>query len=164
MTTKQGTATPTTGSHVCNCQTGLPVQCTARTRKSFAQGHDARMASRLATAVAEGAMDAEKAVELIRRAGGSELLIGKMVRSAQLRKNGQGQPKKAKAEKAEKAAEPEAAPTEPGPQVNQEVPVKHGARAFKAVVVRNASQQLVARHRLTGQNCDHDVATGEKVN
>ncbi len=89
----------------------------------------------------------------MREAGGGDLLVGKMLRSAELRKTG----------KAEKAARPakqedEAAKPEAGKQVTgQEVPVKHGTRTFKAVVVRDAGGQLTARHRFQGKDCDHEL-------
>lgn len=62
-----------------------PLPCPRMTRKSFAQGHDARMASRLAKEVAAGETTAEIAVELVQRAGGTGALVSKMLHSAKLR-------------------------------------------------------------------------------
>jgi hypothetical protein len=61
------------------------VVCDRETRKSFAQGHDARMASRLATEVANGETPLEVARKLVRMAGGTIALESKMAHSAKLR-------------------------------------------------------------------------------
>jgi len=62
------------------------VVCDRTTRKSFAQGHDARFSSRLATEVANGETDESVAIQIIRAAGGTAALISKTTRSAKLRK------------------------------------------------------------------------------
>lgn len=59
--------------------------CDRTTRKSFAQGHDARMSSRLATEIANGETTAEVATTLVQRAGGTAALVSKMLHSAKLR-------------------------------------------------------------------------------
>lgn len=61
------------------------VVCDRETRKSFAQGHDARMASRLATEVANSETPLEVARQLIKLAGGTIALESKMAHSAKLR-------------------------------------------------------------------------------
>jgi hypothetical protein len=61
------------------------VVCDRETRKSFAQGHDARMASRLATEVANGETTIEVARQLVKMAGGTIALESKMAHSAKLR-------------------------------------------------------------------------------
>jgi hypothetical protein len=61
------------------------VVCDRETRKSFAQGHDARMASRLATEVANGETTIEVARQLVKLAGGTIALESKMAHSAKLR-------------------------------------------------------------------------------
>lgn len=73
--------------------------CERTTRKSFAQGHDARMSSRLAKEIAASETTGEVAAKLIQLAGGTDLLIEKTLRSAKLRLAAQ-------AAKAKKAAAP----------------------------------------------------------
>jgi hypothetical protein len=160
----------------CGCLVGTGQTCDRTTGKAFAQGHDARLASRLAQAVAKGEMTVEEATKLITEAGGSDLLIGKMRHSAELRKNSAGKPKAKKdkpAKDASKAPEPSDAPeakaqATPGdPLLGTKVKVAHGDKTYDAVVLKNAASVRVARHRLIGQNCDHSVeddgTTGEKV-
>jgi hypothetical protein len=161
MTTTQvlkAQADPFTGSayHACRCE----AECPARTRKSFAQGHDARMASRLAQAVADGTIaEAEEAATLIRLAGGSELLVNKMLRSAESRK---GKPSKASKTHRDQPTGLQAADAriadrqeQRGLRTGREVTVVHGKKTYKAVMVRNAAGVLMARHRLLGRDCDH---------
>src|SRR5580693_7880027 len=71
----------------CACLTGTDQVCTATTRKVFAQGHDARMSSRLAQLVAsaDSPMTEADAVALIKKAGGGLALISKTTHSAKLR-------------------------------------------------------------------------------
>lgn len=69
----------------CACRIGTGTECERTTSKAFAQGHDAKLSSRLATDVAEGRMDLEEATGLVRKAGGSEALVSKMRHSARLR-------------------------------------------------------------------------------
>ena len=163
----------------CGCLTGTGQTCDRTTGKAFAQGHDARMASRLAQAVADPANDmtVERATELITQAGGSDLLVGKMKHSAELRKTGKDKPAKERKPATDKAAEgaaeladtPEAkAMVSAGNQLmGSKVKVNHGDKSYDAAVVKDASGQTVARHRLIGQNCDHTVdedgTTGEKI-
>lgn len=142
--------------HPCACLEGTGQVCPAVTRKAFAQDHDARMSSRLAQSVADKKMTMDQAEELLRKAGGSDLLIGKTKRSAQLRSTkGTGEKKATKATKANEAEQAiaKAAPTILG----QTAKVFHGKRRFDATVVRNASDEMVARHRFIGKNCDHEV-------
>lgn len=175
-------ATPAAPKH-CGCLTGTGKTCDRTTQKAFAQGHDARMASRLAQAVADpnDQMTIDKARELIQEAGGSDLLIGKMAHSAGLRKakaSGQSASKPAKSTSAKGEAKGQQharaddaqarAVASAGSQLlGSKVKVKHGSKEYDAVVVRDASNQVVARHRLTGKNCDHSVTdegvTGETV-
>lgn len=153
----------------CACLTGTGKTCSATTGKSFAQGHDARMASRLAQLVAEDKMTPADAEKLVREAGGGDLLVSKTLHSAKLRKQG-GKPKdrqpkgEAKPSKSERDAAA-AALAQGGPQVlGTKVKVSHGKRNFDAVVVRNASTKTVARHRFTGKDCDHEIEIKEGAN
>lgn len=165
-------ATPKTKA--CGCLTGTGQVCDRQTQKAFAQGHDARMASRLAQAVAKGDTTVEDAVRDIQEAGGSDLLIGKMKHSAQLRKDKASAPKaerkpKADKPKGEQADTPEAkAQQSPGNALlGSKVQVTHGEKTYDAVILKNAADQMVARHRLIGNNCDHEVSedgtTGAKI-
>jgi len=139
----------------CHCLTGTELTCPATTRKAFAQGHDARMSSRIATAIAEGAMTEQDGLKLIRQAGGGDLLVAKTKHSAALRKSKGTEPKAPKAPKAAKPAiEVPAAPS----IVGEKVQVFHGKRPFNSIVVKDAAGQLVARHRLNGKDCNHEVA------
>lgn len=61
------------------------VTCDRTTGKSFAQGHDAALASRLAQEVADGITTIEDAIALVKQAGGSNALITKTRHSAKLR-------------------------------------------------------------------------------
>ncbi len=84
------TGTETTASKVrnCSCNTrpsGKEGQCDAQTKKSFAQGHDARMSSRVATAIATKQVTMEQGLEEIRKAGGGPALISKTQWSVALR-------------------------------------------------------------------------------
>jgi hypothetical protein len=158
----------------CGCLTGTGQVCDKQTQKAFAQGHDARMASRLAQAVAEGKSTLEDATKDIQEAGGSDLLIGKMKHSAELRKNKASQPKAPKTPR-EKAPKPEQAGTPEGNAVaspgngllGTKAKVRHGEKEYDAVIVKNSADRMVARHRLIGNNCDHTVSetgeTGEKI-
>lgn len=153
----------------CACLNGTGKTCPDTTQKAFHQGHDARMASRLAQAVAAGTMELDAAKKLITDAGGSDLLVGKMAHSAQLRKAKAEAPPKVRTPKTPKAT----AKGEGGTKADSEqaatvatagkslmgskVKAKHGDKDYDAVVVRNASEKIVARHRLQGKNCDHDV-------
>jgi hypothetical protein len=150
--------------HNCGCLTGTGQTCTGTTRKSFTQGHDARMASRLAQQVADGKMTMEAAEKLIREAGGGDLLVSKTKHSANLRKSGKDKASKPKASGKAKDKDAQAreeiaqALGNAGPQVKgQQVKVFHGKRHFAAVVVANAADELVARHRFQSKNCDHAV-------
>lgn len=139
-----------TGYHSCSCEQGCP----ARTQKTFAQGHDARMASRLASAVAGGELTADEAAKEIEAVGGGPALAAKMRKSAELRQGKRSKPAG--------ATRQQAADTridEQRAQLTGKVHyVVHGKKTYKAVVVRNAAGDLVARHRLLGRDCDH---TGE---
>jgi len=150
ITVSAGSKTRT--RHACACLTGTGGTCTATTLKAFAQGHDARMSSRLATMVAEGKISQEDAVKLIRQAGGGDLLVSKTVHSARLRAS-RGSNEKAPKAKKEAAPEDPKAPS----VVGHTAEVFHGKRKFNSVVVRNAAGDLAARHRLNGNNCDHEV-------
>lgn len=69
--------------------------CTAQTKKSFAQGHDARMSARVATAIATGEVTMEAGLAEVRNAGGGEQLVSKTQWSATLRAKKGNQPPKA---------------------------------------------------------------------
>lgn len=69
--------------------------CTAQTKKSFAQGHDARMSARVATAIAKGEVSMEDGLAEVRKAGGGEQLVSKTQWSATLRAKKGNQPPKA---------------------------------------------------------------------
>ncbi len=151
----------------CGCLHGTGKECDRTTQKAFAQGHDARMASRLAQAVAdpEDEMTAEVATKLIQEAGGSDLLIGKMKHSAELRKNKASAPKaerkpKAPKDAAEKSdtAEARAVQSPGNPLLGIKVKVAHGEKEYDAVVLKDSHELVVARHRLIGNNCDHEVS------
>jgi hypothetical protein len=150
------------------CLHGTGKQCDGETTRVFARGHDARMASRVATAVAAEQMTPDAAEKLIRDAGGGDQLVSKMQHSAQLRidKNAAPSPdgkaatstaKKGKQDaKAAATSEPQA---QEGTRVGDAVPVTHGNKTSRAVIVRNAAEELVARHRFQGKNCDHPIET-----
>lgn len=92
------TAPPASKLGNCRCGTlpgGREGGCTAQTKKSFAQGHDARMSSRIATAIAKGELTESAGTAAIRAAGGGEQLISKTLWSAALRAK-KGEPKPAK--------------------------------------------------------------------
>lgn len=86
-----GDKPPTATVRKCNCATVkdgkafVPGTCTAETKKSFAQGHDARMSARIATAIAKGTMTEDAGVAAIRAAGGGDQLVSKTKWSAALR-------------------------------------------------------------------------------
>jgi len=161
--------------HACACLAGTGKTCDKTTQKVFAQGHDARMASRLAQDVAAGKTTAEAAEKIMKDAGGSGLLIGKMKHSAKLRATAGDKPAKPRATKAkavkatdEQVAAMTASAENKGAQfIGRKTKVPHGSRDFDAVIVRNVAGDAVARHRLTGQNCDHSVDDkgnpGEKI-
>lgn len=167
MTTKQARAnepaqapaTTTPGGKLCGCLTGTGEQCLHPTQKVFAQGHDARMSSRLAKAVAAGAITADDAEALIRKAGGGDLLVSKTRHSADLRTRvGNGDKPKVTKAKGVKAGDDLAAKVSSAPSVlGRQVEVFHGESKSTAVVVRDATTALVARHRVQGKNCDHEV-------
>jgi hypothetical protein len=98
-----------------------PFPCDATTTRSFRQGHDARMVARLATEVAAGLTTREIATEVVRAAGGSKLLEGKMLRSATLRteaaakKAGRAAAKQASAQAQPEATEAEATEADTAP-------------------------------------------------
>jgi hypothetical protein len=145
----------------CMCGLGTGKQCPALTLKSFAQGHDARMSGRVAQAVADFKIKPQQAEDLIRKAGGGDLLVGKMHRSAKLRIE-QAKAKKAAADEkaaAAKAPKPAAAAkaTTTATATGKEVPVKCSGRTYKAEVVKDAAGKLVARHVVKGENCDHEL-------
>lgn len=152
----------------CQCLAGTGKQCDGKTTKAFARGHDARMASRLAQAVAEGKTTEAAASKLIREAGGGELLVGKMVHSAALRTERKSAPPKANTSgraaskptgtKASKAGSDESKVE--GNPMGKKVQVSHGKRKYDAVVIRDAGGELRARHRLQGKNCDHELDLG----
>jgi len=162
----------------CGCLTGTGNTCDRTTQKAFAQGHDARMASRLAQSVSKDEMTADAAEALIRQAGGSDLLVGKMRHSAELRKTNASKPKPPKQPKGTSAKAPAAGPqadtaeakavASAGDQLlGSQVKVSHGDKSYDAVIVKDAAGQRVARHRLIGKNCDHEVAedgtVGDKI-
>lgn len=92
------TAPPASKLGNCRCGTlpgGREGGCTAQTKKSFAQGHDARLSSRIATAIAKGALTEGAGEAAIRAAGGGDQLVSKTLWSAALRAK-KGQPKPAK--------------------------------------------------------------------
>lgn len=153
-------AAPANRLKQCACLTGTDEVCKSTTRKAFAQGHDARMSSRLAQAVAAGGMTEADAVATLKEAGGGLALISKTTHSARLRaaRAAGGGDKPVKAAKPKVADSPEAAIQAAGPTVmGTKVVVWHGKRKFDAVVVRNATEELVARHRLQSKSCDHEV-------
>lgn len=63
---------------------GCSPECAATTKSKFAQGHDARMVKRLVAEVADPAnpLTTEEAADQVRKAGGTELLVGKLVAAA----------------------------------------------------------------------------------
>lgn len=154
--------------HPCGCLVGTAKTCDRMTQRAFAQGHDARLSSRLAQEIAAGEITEDEAEKLIRKVGGSDLLVGKTHHSARLRKtNAEKPPKERKAKVAkpkddeDDADAPVIEPSAPRAKLNDKVKVTHQIagkddRKFDAVVVRNASQVIVARHRIRGENCDHD--------
>jgi hypothetical protein len=146
-------------AHNCGCLTGTAQVCSATTQRAFAQGHDARMAGRIAQLVADGNMSREDGEKLIRQAGGGDLLVSKTLHSAKLRAEKGKEPKTPKGPKATKA-QADAIVKVPS-IVGQPAEVFHGKRNFKAVVVRDAQETLVARHRLNGKDCNHEIEVGE---
>lgn len=156
------TTTKTRTAHNCACLTGTGKTCSATTQRAFAQGHDARMAGRVAQEIADGKMTAEDGEKLIRQAGGGDLLVFKTKHSARLRADRKASGDKPKTPKGPRASADQAAAIAKTPSVvGKETKVFHGKRNFNAVVVRNAQDQLVARHRLNSQNCDHEVEVGD---
>lgn len=142
--------------HACACLTGTGNTCSDQTTRAFARGHDARFSSRIAEAVAGGSLAEDKAEALIKEAGGSDLLVSKTLHSAKLRKeakSGEGKPAKSTG----KASNAKPAPPKSESIVGREVPVMHGAKTFKAVVVRTAAGDIRARHRYQGKDCDHEL-------
>jgi hypothetical protein len=132
------------------------------------------MASRLAEDVAKDRTTIEAAEKIMREAGGTALLIGKMQRSARLRAAGDkpAKPRAAKTGTPKATAEQVAAMTASGGStgarfIERKVTVSHGSKDYDAVIVRDAAGEAVARHRLIGTNCDHSVSDtgipGEKI-
>lgn len=87
--TETKTATPAT---ICQCGTVKVGKnafergdCQATTKKSFAQGHDAKMSARVATEIALGEVTMDEGLAEIRRAGGGINLVEKTKWSAGLR-------------------------------------------------------------------------------
>lgn len=149
-------------TRMCGCLTGTDQKCDRTTQKSFAQGHDARMSGRIATAIAKGEMTAEDGEKLIREAGGGDQLVSKCLHSADLRKKATEEGGKPKAKKTAKGGPKAdatlAAKVDKAPSVlGRKVQVFHGTEETEAVIVRDATATLVARHRVTGKNCDHEV-------
>lgn len=171
MATNKGADAPTTEApakaakapHNCACLTGTGQTCPSMTLKAFAQGHDARMSSRVAQLIADGKLTEAAGLKLVADAGGSDLLVGKTKRSAALRQERKTKPageKPAPAkDKAAKDTAKASEPTQPkAPSlVGTKVKARHNGKEVEAVVVRNASNDLVARHRVNGQNVDHPV-------
>lgn len=159
------TASPRT-PHPCACLAGTGKQCPDTTMKAFHQGHDARMSSRVAQDIADGKLTEAAGLKLVQDAGGSDLLIGKTKRSATLRKEkaagaaaGPKVGKSAAAKSGPKASPDQAAAmAKASPAVlGTKLKVTHNGKAHDAVVVRNASGDLVARHRINGKDVDHQV-------
>lgn len=72
----------------CKCNTlpdGTIGACDRITSSSFAQGHDARLSSRVAKAIAAGTQTMDQGLAEVRELGGGDLLISKTRRSAELR-------------------------------------------------------------------------------
>lgn len=149
--------------HNCNCLHGTGGQCTEQTTRAFARGHDARMSSRLADGIASGDITKAQAAKYLKEAGGSDLLISKTHHSAELRAERDKAPAKAAAKKSAATAKKSTAKgkTEPAKEapaqvIGRNVMIDHDENTeVRAVVVRNASEELVARHRHQGKNCDH---------
>lgn len=206
MAKTETAAKPTKTPTACRCQLGwtgtsgsgstlaaaedYTHPCPQMTTKSFAQGHDAKMSARLATEVAEGATPMDVAKELIRMAGGTDLLVSKTARSAELRANKLAKAKAAKATgtKAAKATdntdEAEAvsrvratvrAVANPDPDtedeadlpvvyaVGDEVKVRHGKRSYSAKVADPGDGVLVAQHSMGNRTCSHDLETDDVI-
>lgn len=153
--------------HPCACMTGTGQQCPEETTKKFYRGHDAKMSSRIAQGIVNGDYTLEKGLGHIEAAGGSELLVGKTKRSVQLRqekragKENQSEGEATENGKPTRRTRAQRTDDKAKTQVGKEVKVHHDgppARDYKAVVVRNAAGELKARHRVKGQDCDHDVA------
>lgn len=65
------------GRVYCRCST----TCGAATWNLFAQGHDARLVSRLVDEVVASRLTKDEAVALVRKAGGDERLVAKLVQA-----------------------------------------------------------------------------------
>lgn len=65
------------GRVYCRCST----DCPAATWNLFAQGHDARLVSRLVDEVVQSRLTRDEAVALVRKAGGDERLVSKLVQA-----------------------------------------------------------------------------------
>lgn len=164
--------------------------CDRVTRKSFAQGHDARMSSRLATEIAQGVTSADVATQLVQRAGGTAALVSKMLHSAKLRMEAaqkKATAKPATASTADDDALAENMANDEGislneareslglepmtddeppalPELGSDWSVKHGKRTYKAKVIEAHTGERVASHKLgQGRDCYHDLSTGETV-
>jgi hypothetical protein len=61
--------------HPCHCS----PTCEATTLRSFAPGHDAKMARRVAALVVSGSLDQHQAADAVLQAGGSWALVRKML-------------------------------------------------------------------------------------
>jgi len=164
-TAQKAPTKPRNTTHKCQCLTGTGSQCPGQTDNWFARGHDARMSSRLANAVGRGEVTVEQATEYMSKAGGSDLLIGKMQRAAKLLQEKAAkaaEPKPAKAAKPAKDKDEPSGDAEPDTSgaaqaSNRKVTVMHGKRKYTAHVVRNAAGDDVARHSFAGnEHCDHD--------
>lgn len=149
--------------HPCKCLNDTGRQCPDETTRAFARGHDARMSSRLAEAIASKQKTKAQVAKIIKDAGGSDLLVDKTHHSADLRIEKDKAPAKAKAEKqaaskgkaaakADAADKQKAASKSP---VGTNLKVNHDGNEVDAVVVRDGAGDLVARHRHQGKNCDH---------
>ena len=150
-------------NHPCKCLNDTGRQCPDETTRAFARGHDARMSSRLAEAIASKQKTKAQVTKAIKEAGGSDLLVDKTLHSADLRIEKDKAPAKAKAEKqaaakGKTAAKDNAADkqkTASKSPVGTNVKVQHDGKDVDAVVVRDAAGDLVARHRHQGKNHDH---------
>lgn len=161
--------------HPCNCLfgwrgeglgSGLDVPadqaqvCDRTTAKAFAQGHDARFASRLANEVAEGLTDEADLTQLIKAAGGSQALIAKTTRSAKLRIEAKARKNAPKAPKQPKAASPTKAPKQAA-QPSQEAPASSPkvAKSTRATVRAAGAPAVTATLERIDQNTGDEPVT-----
>jgi len=141
----------------CQCLSGTGKTCPEKTAKSFYRGHDAKMSSRVAQAIADGKMTPAEATKLIEGTGASELLVNKTLHSAKLRKEAKDRPPAEKKAKAAKPKDTASSTTPADKRLGTKQKVMHGERSFAGTVVRNASSDLKVRHRFQGKDCDHDL-------